>query len=126
AIIPRRRGRSSTTQHPVHEIHRPGRLAGPISIAGLKEDRYRRVTTGKLPEADLAFLDEIFKASSAILNTLLRLLNERVFENGDGPFVKVPLKLAVAAANEWPQSQEGGKELGALFDRLRAIRSAGK
>jgi MoxR-like ATPase len=101
----------------------PEEVAGPISVAGLKEDKYRRVTTGKLPEADLAFLDEIFKASSAILNTLLRILNERVFENGDGTFTKVPLKLVVAAANEWQQQQEGGKELNALYDRFLLRRS---
>ena len=101
----------------------PEEVVGPVSIAALKEDRYRRVTTGKLPEADLCFLDEVFKASSAILNTLLRILNERVFEDGDGGFVHVPLKLCVAASNEWPQSQEGGKELAALFDRF-AVRRA--
>src|SRR5689334_13211390 len=71
----------------------PEELFGPISVAGLKEDRYRRITTGKLPEADGAFVDEIFKASSAILNTLLRLLNERVYDPGDGTLVKVPLKI---------------------------------
>jgi MoxR-like ATPase len=101
----------------------PEELAGPISIQALKEDKYKRVTTGKLPEADLCYLDEVFKASSAILNTLLRILNERVFENGDGTFVKVPLKLCVASSNEWPHSQEGGKELGALFDRFCLRRS---
>ena len=92
-------------------------VVGPISIRGLKEDRYRRVTAGKLPEAELAFLDELFKGSSAILNTLLKMLNERVFEN-DGATVPVPLKLCLAASNEWPQAYEGGKELNALFDRL--------
>src|SRR5437667_10497817 len=96
----------------------PEELFGAISVQGLKEDKYRRVTTGKLPEAELAFLDEVYKASSAILNTLLRILNERVFENGDGTFVRVPLKLCVGASNEWPHSQEGGKELAALFDRF--------
>jgi len=101
----------------------PEELAGPISIQSLKEDKYKRVTTGKLPEADLAYLDEVFKASSAILNTLLRILNERVFENGDGTFVKVPLKLVIASSNEWPQSQDGGKEFAALFDRLVLRRS---
>src|SRR4051794_24214279 len=96
----------------------PDELFGPISVAGLKEDKYRRVTTGKMPEAHLCFLDEVFKASSAILNTLLRILNERVFDNGDGELVKVPLLLCVGSSNEWPNAQEGGKELQAVFDRF--------
>lgn len=95
----------------------PDELFGPISVAGLKSDVYRRVTAGKMPEAHLVFLDEVFKASSAILNTLLRILNERVFENGDGTLVKVRLLLCVSASNEWPNAQEGGKELQAVFDR---------
>jgi MoxR-like ATPase len=94
----------------------PEEVVGPISIAALKEDRYRRVTAGRLPEAELAFIDEIWKASSAILNTLLRMLNERAFEN-DGVFAPVPLRLCVAASNEWP-SPETGKELTALLDRF--------
>ena len=57
----------------------------PVSISGLKADDYRRVTTGKLADVELAFLDETFKASSAILNYLLRLMNEREFENGRQP-----------------------------------------
>jgi MoxR-like ATPase len=96
----------------------PEEVFGPISVAGLKEDRYRRVTAGKLPEADGAFGDEVFKASSAILNTLLRILNERVYDNGEGALTPVPLKIFVAASNEWPQAQEGGRELQALFDRF--------
>src|SRR4051812_14174 len=96
----------------------PEEVFGPISVAGLKEDRYRRVTTGKLPEADGAFGDEVFKASSAILNTLLRILNERVHDNGEGALTPVPLKIFVAASNEWPHQFEGGKELGALWDRF--------
>src|SRR3954453_14614456 len=95
----------------------PEEVLGAISVAGLKSDVYRRITVGKLPEADLAFLDEVFKASSAILNVLLKILNERTYEVGDGTTIKVPLKLAVAASNEWP-SQETGKELAALFDRF--------
>jgi len=94
----------------------PEELVGPISLTALKEDHYRRVTTGKLPEAEMAFIDEIWKASSAILNTLLKILNERVFEN-DGELVKVPLKLCVAASNEWPPP-ENSKELSALLDRF--------
>lgn len=95
----------------------PEELFGPISLTQLKADRYVRVTTGRLPEADLAFLDEIFKASSAILNTLLRLLNERTFDPGTGA-APVPLQLCVAASNEWPNAENGGRELGALFDRF--------
>jgi MoxR-like ATPase len=95
----------------------PEELLGPISVAGLKSDVYRRVTAGKLPEADLAFIDECMKGSSAILNVLLKILNERTYEVGDGTTEKVPLKLAVAASNEWP-SPETGKELAALFDRF--------
>src|SRR3954465_6505032 len=77
----------------------PEEVLGPISVTGLKADVYRRVTAGKLPPAPPAFLDEVFKASSAILNVLLRLLNERTCEVGDGTTVKVPLKLCVAASN---------------------------
>jgi MoxR-like ATPase len=93
-------------------------LFGPVSLQGLKEDRFVRVTTGRLPEADIGFLDEIFKSSSAILNTLLRILNERTFDDGSGIARPVELKLCVAASNEWPSAQEGGQELGALFDRF--------
>ena len=55
---------------------------GPMSIAALKQDRYMRVTIGRLPEAHLAFIDESWKASSAVLNCLLKLLDERAFDNG--------------------------------------------
>jgi MoxR-like ATPase len=95
----------------------PEEVLGPVSLSALKEDRYLRVTAGKLPEADFAFIDEVFKASSAILNTLLKVLNERVYDPGDGVTRAVPLKLCVAASNEWP-SPDSGKELSALFDRF--------
>ncbi|MCE9567312.1 MAG: AAA family ATPase [Planctomycetes bacterium] len=100
----------------------PEECFGPVSLSALKEDRYVRVTTGKLPEADYVFTDEVFKASSAILNTLLRILNERVYDAGDGITRKVPLKLCVGASNEWPSS-ETGKELSALFDRFTLRRA---
>lgn len=95
----------------------PEELFGPLSLAALKADRYVRVTTGRLPEAEFAFLDEIWKASSAILNTLLKLLNERTYDAGDGVARVVPLRLCVAASNEWPDP-ESGKELAAAFDRF--------
>jgi MoxR-like ATPase len=95
----------------------PEECFGPVSLRALKDDRYVRVTTGKLPEADYCFLDEVFKASSAILNTLLKILNERVYDAGDGVVRRVPLKLCVAASNEWP-APDTGKELAALADRF--------
>ncbi|VTU01483.1 atpase : ATPase AAA-5 OS=Anaeromyxobacter dehalogenans (strain 2CP-C) GN=Adeh_3266 PE=4 SV=1: AAA_5 [Gemmataceae bacterium] len=95
----------------------PEEVLGPVSLAGLKEDRYVRVTAGKLPEADLAFLDEVLRGSSAVLNCLLKLLNERTFDAGDGVVKKVPLKLCVGAANDWPEP-DTGKELSALLDRF--------
>ncbi len=95
---------------------------GPVSLTALKEDRYLRVTTGKLPEADFAFIDELFKASSAILNKLLKILNERVYDAGDGVARPVPLKLCVGASNEWP-SPDTGKEPQALFDRFMLRRT---
>src|SRR4029078_5293121 len=101
-------------------------VMGPVSLTALKADRYRRVTTGRLPEAEVCFIDEIWKASSAILNTLLKVLNERLFEN-DGEAIRVPLKLCVAASNEWP-SPESGKELSALLYRFlfrKAVRPIG-
>lgn len=108
----------------------PEEVFGPVSVMGLKEDKYRRITTGKLPEADVAFVDEIFKGSSAINNTTLRIMNERTFENGDGVFRKCPLLMLMGASNEWPGGDDGQKELGAMFDRfllrkkVQPIRSA--
>jgi MoxR-like ATPase len=95
----------------------PEEVFGPVSLGALKEDRYVRVTAGRLPEADYAFVDEVFKASSAVLNTLLKVLNERVYDAGDGVARRVPLRLCVAASNEWP-APDTGKELAALFDRF--------
>lgn len=91
----------------------PEELFGPISVRGLQEDRYERITEGKLPEAHIAFLDEIFKANSAILNSLLSLVNERIYHNGQ-QLQHVPLITLFAASNELPE--EG--ELMALFDRF--------
>ena len=88
----------------------PEELFGPVSISGLKADDYRRFTAGKLADVELAFLDETFKASSAILNYLLRLMNEREFENGRQT-AQAPLISLFGASNELPQETELVKQL---------------
>lgn len=96
----------------------PAELFGPLSIEGLKKDEYRRITDGTILDAEIAFVDEIFKGSTAILNTTLGVFNERRYRNGKA-WMTVPLVMAIGASNEWPQDSEtGGKELGALFDRF--------
>tara|TARA_R110002072_G_scaffold128623_10_gene266467 strand:+ start:602 stop:1759 length:1158 start_codon:yes stop_codon:yes gene_type:complete len=91
----------------------PEEVLGPLSIPALERGIYQRVTQGMLPKADLAFLDEIFKAGSAILNSLLRLLNERQFRDA-GKLCDSPLQTVFAASNELGQAEE----LGPLYDRL--------
>ena len=91
----------------------PEELFGPLSIKGLEQDRYERLTASYLPTASIAFLDEIFKANSAILNALLTLLNEREFDNGTKR-ERTPLIAVIGASNELPE----GEELGALYDRF--------
>jgi MoxR-like ATPase len=92
----------------------PEELFGPLSITALKADRFHRNTVGYLPTVRMAFLDEIFKASSSILNALLTVLNERVYHNGTD-VQQVPLQALIAASNELPTDQE---ELAALYDRF--------
>ena len=92
----------------------PEEVFGPLSLKDLEKGVYKRVTTTKMPEAHLVFLDEIFKANSAILNSLLTLINERLFYN-DGSPVQVPLMSVIGASNEYPEEGEG---LEALFDRF--------
>lgn len=92
----------------------PEEVFGPLSLKELEVGVYKRNTRNKMPEADLVFLDEIFKANSAILNSLLTLINERLFYNGDAP-VETPLISVIGASNEYPEEGEG---LEALFDRF--------
>ena len=90
----------------------PEELFGPLKISGLKLDKFERATMGYLPEAHIAFLDEIFKGGSAILNTMLTLLNERIFYNGTTA-TKCPLVMVVGASNEF-----GEDDVVALYDRF--------
>ena len=91
----------------------PEELFGPLSISALEQDRYERQTRGFLPEASIAFIDEVFKANSAILNALLTLLNEREFDNGAGR-QRCPLVSVVGATNEVPDDEVAE----AFFDRF--------
>ncbi len=92
----------------------PDEVFGALSLKAMQEDRTVRITAGRLPEADVAFIDEVFKGSSAMLNSLLRALNEREWEQ-DGKRLKLPLRLVVAASNELPDESDG---LSAFHDRL--------
>jgi MoxR-like ATPase len=91
----------------------PSEIIGPIDISQLREGRYVRREQGKLPTARLAFLDEIFKSNSAILNILLTIINERKFYQ-DGVPQPVRLRVLFAATNEVPEQSE----LAALKDRF--------
>lgn len=91
----------------------PSEILGPVDINRLKEGSYLRRVEGKLPTCKVAFLDEIFKSNSAILNTLLTIINERKFYQ-DGRPEPVDLRVLFAATNEIPELAD----LGALRDRF--------
>ena len=107
-------GPASHFEYLLTKFSTPEELFGPLSISALKADRFHRNTAGYLPTVRIAFLDEIFKASSSILNALLTILNERVYHNGT-EVQPVPLQSLIAASNELPADQE---ELAALYDRF--------
>jgi MoxR-like ATPase len=92
----------------------PNELFGPVDIKSFRDGAgYHRICAGMLPRAEVVFLDEIFKANSAILNALLTILNERTFYNG-GRLEPVPLLLLVGATNEMSEDSD----LAALYDRF--------
>lgn len=91
----------------------PSEIVGPIDLNELKEGRFVRRVEGKMPTAEVVFLDEIFKSNSAILNTLLTLINERKYYQ-DGRPTPVAMKMLFAATNGVPEFDE----LAALRDRF--------
>ena len=82
----------------------PSEILGPISLKEMKNDRTVRNTAGMLPEANIAFIDEVYKSNSAVLNDLLAIMNEHVFHN-EGKAIKVPLISMFAASNEPPEDK---------------------
>jgi len=91
----------------------PEEVFGPVSIQGLQQDKYERKYEGYLPWAHVGFVDEVFKANSAILNSLLTLMAERKFKCGVQQ-VNAPLVSLVGASNETPQEDD----LTAMYDRF--------
>ena len=91
----------------------PNEIFGPIDIKAFREGTYVRRVEAMLPDADIVFLDEIFKSNSAILNALLSILNERRFFTGSAS-IRVPLCSLYGATNEIPNDDA----LGAVFDRF--------
>ncbi len=91
----------------------PSELFGPLDLKALKEGRYSRITTGKIPEAEIVFLDEVFNANSAILNALLSIMQERVWYDGYTE-IQVPLWTLIGATNRIPEEPE----LEAVYDRF--------
>ncbi len=93
----------------------PTRMFGPIDVAALARGEYRQVYDGRATTAHVAFIDEIFKCSTAALNETLGFLNERIYhpENGGEP-IRCPLIGAITASNELPT----GEDSAAIYDRL--------
>jgi MoxR-like ATPase len=90
----------------------PSEIFGPVSINAMKNDIYKVNTKNKLPEANISFVDEIFKANSAVLNNLLTIMNEKLFFNEE--IQKVPLISLIGASNEYYEEDN----LIALYDRF--------
>lgn len=94
---------------------------GQYSLSALKRDEFKRVTKNKLSEADAGYIDEVFKGSPAILNSLLTVMNEGTYDDGTGP-QPIPLRILVASSNEYPRDDDG---LNAMLDRFLLRKNVG-
>ncbi|SOC06300.1 MoxR-like ATPase [Ureibacillus xyleni] len=101
-------------QHLLTRFSTPDELFGPLSLKELEQGNFKRNIEGMLPEAQFAFIDEIFKANSSVLNSLLSLINERIFYDNGKP-INCPLMTLIGSSNEYIEEGEG---LEALFDRF--------
>lgn len=91
----------------------------PVRMLDPKNPAYVRHIRGRLPEAHIALLDEVARASPAILNTTLKIMNEKTYDRGDGQMIQCPLVSAIGCSNHFPGQLDGNSEdLGAFFDRL--------
>lgn len=104
---------SSYFEYLLTKFTTPEEIFGGISIPKLKEGKQERMIEGYLASAHVGFLDEIFKANSSILNSLLTIANERIYHDGSRK-IKTPLRIIVGASNELPTEEE----LEALYDRF--------
>lgn len=91
----------------------PSEILGSFSVKAMENDKFMRITTGKLPEAHIAFMDEVFKSNAPTLNALLTIMNEHIFYN-DGKAQDVPLISMFGASNEPPEDES----LDAMYDRF--------
>src|SRR5512143_1190772 len=82
---------------------------GPVKLSALKQDKWERNLDGRLAAVECAFLDEVFKGSDSVLNTLLSAMNERLYKGAP-----IPLRLMVGASNELPEEEI----LAAVYDRF--------
>ena len=103
-------------QRLLHKAMSPDEVLGQISLKSLENDIMKRNTSGRLQEAHLAFLDEVFRGNGVLLNSLLELMNERTYDNPDKQ--QSPLRSIVGATN----SIESGSDYGSVCRPLHVYR----
>jgi len=97
-------------------------VLGPVSLAALEKDEFKRITTGKLPESNIGWIDEIFKANSTVLNAMLKIINEGKFDN-NGHSMKLDFWTLAGASNELPGPDRS--DLNAFRDRFAVTKLVG-